>query len=154
MNQRGITMIEVLLYLGLSGMVLTFFGGMVLNMTRQQTLLADQQHAQEIARNTLSTITYAARNAYHIEIQPGQVDFYAEPDTNPVITRMRYENNALLIGNAVGTPPNLISVIDADATVTNATFQTVSSALQVSLTIQVGTQSQSIHSTIAYRQGR
>ena len=153
-------MIEILVYLGLSAMVLVFFGSMVVNMTRQQTRIAEQQIAQENARNALSAITYAARNAYQIDVSAQHVDFWAEPEipnNNPKVTRVQHMVDSLLIGSAENAPPapeDMAVLTTPDARMTDAQFQSVSSALVVTLTVEVGNQSQNIHSTIAYRQGR
>jgi Tfp pilus assembly protein PilV len=150
-NQKGVTLMELLVYLGISALVILAMGTFMVNVTKARVLSNNQRLAQQNARLILEKMTYSLRNAYDVNVlSPAKVEIksydYNDPN-NPVSKTAVIERQA----------DNLLyldgwSLTEEGVSVTNVNFEKVSSSLQVSLTTEKNSQQASLSSTISFRQ--
>lgn len=158
---RGVTLMELLVYLGISSFIVVALTSYLMNATRQRVLAMDQTIAQENARAVFAKMTYALRNSYAVAVSetPERVEITAENPGHPgqpIITVFQYNPliQSVEYGQAIGTPPIAFQPLtDPAVTVRDLDFEGVSSAVIVRGTFLRGTREAHVESTIAYRQG-
>lgn len=159
-DRRGVTLLELLLYLGISSAVVLGMTGFLVRATRQRVVTMDQTIAQQNGRTVSALFTHALRNAYDVTVQsaPLSAVISSENPDNPgqtIVTVFRYDETAKTIeyGQAVGSPPVVfIPLTDPSVAVENVSFERVSSALVLEARFTRGDRAASLASTIAFRQ--
>lgn len=159
-NQSGVTLIELLVYLGLSSLIVLAMAGFLTRLATQRTTLADKALVEQSARTVLSRMTYAVRNAYDVVVYNDgtAVDIYSKnysDPARPIVTTFLSDNGQLLYGQAENNPPGtseLLPVTDSQVSVAQLGFQRVSAAVVVDVTFVKNGRAIPLHSTIAFRQ--
>lgn len=153
---RGVTLVELLIYLGISSIVTLAMSAFLVTTVHQRTEVASQNAAQHETRRVLEQLTYGLRNAYSVDVRTGgsAVDVYSD-STEPQVATYELSGDRLNFGQQATTPPpaeTLQPITGTDMKVTEVRFTRVASSLQVHLVIMKGTHQSTINSTISFRQ--
>lgn len=159
-NRRGITMLELMVYLGITVIIVSGLTTFLVQVTKQRINLHNQQLAQHNNRQVIEKMTHVLRNAYDVEIyQNGTaLDVYSHNYTDhnsPIITTITYQEKRLFYGVSTGTRSVgelLLPLTDFGIVVEQVSFEQISSALQIALTMAKSESTASINSTISFRQ--
>lgn len=155
-SRRGVTMVELLVYMALSGLVIMSMSTFVVNMFQARAVMATQAAVQDNARTVLSAMTVDIRQSYSVVANGSVITISSHPAAAPsttVYTRYELQGNRLMMGSStVPTPIPLQPMTEPDIEVTTFSVATVSSAVTIDLTLAKGNRQASLHSTVAYRQ--
>jgi type II secretory pathway pseudopilin PulG len=161
-NQHGTTLMELMVYLGISSIVTLSLTMFLVRSTDQRIMTNNQQAAQHNARQVIEKITYSLRNAYNVNIEAGGTRaiiysyYYVDP-TNPdnLITVYELSGGKVYYGQDINAIPDHSSMkllTDEDVDVTAVSFKKISSSLRVNLNVEKGSGESEINSTISFRQ--
>lgn len=160
-NKNGVTLMELMIYLGISSIIALAMTSFLTNVTKQRVEISNQQIAQYNARQVLEKLTYSLRNAYEVEVNPDGTavnifsNNYDNPLQQPIISTYIYKNQKLYYGQSVINPPaedTLLPITDEGLSVDNINFSQVSSSLKLQLVISKSGRQSGLDSTIAFRQ--
>ncbi|MFA6099238.1 MAG: prepilin-type N-terminal cleavage/methylation domain-containing protein [Patescibacteria group bacterium] len=159
-NQRGVTLMELLIYLGISSVVVLTMMTLMANVSKQRLQRIQQNTAQQAARVAVDKMTYSIRNAYRVDISADgkTLDIYSTNFadlTKPIVTTYSELDNQLYTGQSLETPPqpeNLQPATPPGVILEQLSFREISSAVQVSLRCRNGARNAEISSTISFRQ--
>jgi Tfp pilus assembly protein PilE len=162
LNNRGTTLMELMVYLGISSVVTLSLTMFLARSTEQRVMTNDQQTAQHNARQVIEKMTYSLRNAYSVDIQSGGTkaiiySYYYDNLGVPqdVITVYELNGGKIYYGqdiNLIPSPSNMKQLTDEGVNVTQASFKKISSSLQIILDVKKGTGESDVRSTISFRQ--
>ncbi len=159
-NQRGVTLMELLVYLGISTIVVVGLSALMTNTMHARVVSNNSKDAQQNARRVLENMTYSLRNAYQLDVAAdGQsMNIYSQNIDNPsepLVTTYQYVDSQLFYAQAVNELPpadTFISLVDEGVLVKDVNFHKISSSINVEFTIIKNSRQAEINSTIAYRQ--
>lgn len=118
MYQRGMTFIEVLVWISVFLAAMWAIVGSILSFYRANTYTLEQAQAVSEVRRSIERVVATIREANYsnegaypvVSIGPNSITFYADIDTDPVAERVRYfiEGTELKRGvvDPTGDPPN------------------------------------------------
>lgn len=157
---RGFTLIELVVYLGLSSIVVVASTGYVAAATRVRVHTVQQQALQDDARSIIGNLSYTLRNAYRIDIVEAgaRADVYAvDPDApgHPIVTSYQLRDGVLRQGKSIDTPPAEMILLNGSEVTVSAgpvPFAVVSSSLELRLSLAKGGVTVPVETTISYRQ--
>jgi type II secretory pathway component PulJ len=162
LNQNGTTLMELMVYLGISSIVTLMLTMFLVNSTEQRVLTNDQQIAQYNARQVIEKMTYSLRNAYDVNIEAGGTKavvysyFYTNPGVpDNVITVYELNGGKIYYGQDINTipgPSGMKLLTDENVNVSLVSFKKVSSSLRINLIVEKGVGESDINSTISFRQ--
>lgn len=157
MRRPGYTLVELIIYLGLSGLVLVVTTNFLMQLLGQRAVAATQTSLQENSRTITSMMTVALRNAYDVSVSADKtsVIILSVPPSGvgTLYTGYKLQGGTILSGSA--DAENAIvyeAALPADVQATVFSMEKVSSALDVEMRLAKGTQSTLLDSTIAFRQ--
>lgn len=159
-NQRGFTMIELVLYLGLSSFVVMIALSFLTTATKARVETKQKQELQSTVNAVSGSLSYALRNAYQVTVSPSgtRVDVYSHDPAaplHPVVTTFFIQDGALMTGKAVDNPATVFyRLSDATVTITSPSvpFELISSSVKASLTFSEKDTSVPFDSVFAFRQ--
>lgn len=159
-NQRGVTLMELLVYLGISSVVVLSMMTLMANVSKQRLERTQQNTAQQAARVAVDKMTYSLRNAYSVVVAADgkTLDIYSYNFTNPaqpIVTTYREQDSRLYVGQALTTPPppaDLRPATPPTVLLEQLSFREISSAVQVTIRCRNGTRTADVSSTISFRQ--
>ncbi|MFA6391143.1 MAG: hypothetical protein WCW66_00125 [Patescibacteria group bacterium] len=162
LNQNGTTLMELMVYLGISSVVTLMLTMFLVNSTEQRVMTNDQQMAQHNARQVIEKMTYSLRNAYSVDVQASgtKAVIYSYYYTNPgipdnVITVYELNGGKMYYGQDINTipdPSGMKLLTDEDVNVSLVSFKKVSSSLRINLNVEKGEGKSDINSTVSFRQ--
>lgn len=162
MNQRGVTLMELLVYLGMSTIVALGLTAFLTTTTAARVQTSNQHLAQHNGRLVLEKLTHSLRNAYEVVVynEGNSVDIYSynfDEPAKPIVTTFSHDagQSLLLYGQALVSRPStnsLVPLIEPTVIVDQVTFTPVSASLHVQLTLLKDNGQASLDSTIAFRQ--
>ncbi|MFA6271732.1 MAG: hypothetical protein WC693_01305 [Patescibacteria group bacterium] len=161
-NQLGTTLMELMVYLGISSVVTLSLTMFLAQSTEQRVMTNNQQMAQHNARQVIEKMTYSLRNAYDVTIEAGGTRaiiysyYYVDP-ANPdnLITVYELDGGKMYYGQNINSIPDHSSMkllTDEDVDVTVVSFKKISSSLRINVNVEKGTGESSVSSTISFRQ--
>ena len=159
-SPHGITLVELLIYLGLSALVSVGLMGFMVRTAAQRSALANQQQAQRESRLLLERMSLALRNAYAVEISADgeriaiQSYDYGEV-SQTMFTVFEKKDQSVYMGqrlNEIPTEEDLICFTSSEINVQQLQFLKVSSSVQFRTTMAADGHTASLSSTIAFRQ--
>lgn len=152
----GYTLIELLVYLGLSSLVMLLMTGFLVRVMGNKAIAATQTLLQENERTIFESMTTAIRNSYAVDVTDGTrvvVKSHPAGSTDTLYTIFQPDaNHRFSMGQGASEADVVMSPITDDgiSVLFSATADTAS--LDVTLAAKKGTQSNAFTSTIAYRQ--
>ncbi|MFH1535058.1 MAG: hypothetical protein ABIF80_03670 [Patescibacteria group bacterium] len=162
LNQNGTTLMELMVYLGISSVVTLMLTMFLVNSTEQRVMTNDQQIAQHNARQVIEKMTYSLRNAHDVNIEAGGTraviysDYYDNLGVpQDVITVYELSSGKIYYGqdiNLIPSPSSMKLLTDEDVNVSLIAFKKVSSSLRINLNVEKGLGESDINSTISFRQ--
>lgn len=152
----GFTMIELLVYLALTGMVVLTATSFLVKMLGTKAIAASATNLQENARTVMETVTVSLRNAYEVTPSGTGLIIASHPSDSPstkVYTRYDRVGDRVVVGTAssidgITTQP----LTNQDITAQVFQLTPISNAVDVMIVLKQGNQSTLLQSTIAYRQ--
>ncbi len=154
----GYTLVELLVYLGLSSLVLLLMTGFLARVMGNKAIAATQTQLQENERTVFDAMTVAIRNSYEVTVENSgtKVIVKSHPEDSGLTTYTVFQVDAHQ-RLSMGQNEDFMLVdpqpITDDGIIVKAFSATViSSSLEVTLVIQKGTQTNAFTSTIAFRQ--
>ncbi|MFA5051733.1 MAG: prepilin-type N-terminal cleavage/methylation domain-containing protein [Patescibacteria group bacterium] len=159
-SQAGATLIELLVYLGISSFVVLGSLLFLVQMTTARLATNDQKTAQQSARLAVEKMTYSLRNAYDVVVNADgtRVTIYSNDTAHPgqpVITVYGLRDGRLMYGQSLVVPPDdaeLQPILNDNVEIADLQFKKISASLQVSLSTIKSNRQSSVESTIAFRQ--
>jgi type II secretory pathway pseudopilin PulG len=155
-KRAGVTLVELLLYMALSGLVVISMATFLMNMFQARVVTASQTTVQENTRVMLEQITLAVRHGYKVEIASGTLTIFsrsASDNTETVYTIFEHDGQQLKSGTGSDRGAIVPQPMHApEITVNTFTFEKVSSAIEVKVSATSGRRSATLESTIAFRQ--
>lgn len=152
----GVSLVELLLYMALSGLVVVSMATFLMNMFQARVVTAAQTTVQDSTRVMLERMTIAIRHGYKVETPPNKLIVYSHPPSDPtdtVYTVFVHMGNQLLTGSGDDLSAIVARPMHApEIAVDTFTVTRVSSAVEVQLSATSGKRSSLLESTIAYRQ--
>ncbi len=154
----GFTLIELVLYLGLSSIVVLASTSFLTAATKVRVHTKQQQNIQSEIDAVSGRLSYTLRNAYRVELDvPGtRIDVYAKDPSSPdpIVTSFQVKDGALYTGkNSVTPAADLYMLTNAATSVTSLSpFEVVSSSLKVMLSFTQGPVTVPFESVYAFRQ--
>lgn len=154
--RAGVTLMELLVYLGMATVVVLVMTNFLVGFTRQLLVTRDQERVQQNARVVLEKLTHAGRNATSLTVNGSCVTLQAA-GTAP--TRVfSYDGATISYGEALPCgDPGLRPLIETGVAVSAVTFEPVLAdgapvALAVAATFRKGSREAAFRSTITLRQ--
>lgn len=149
-------MIELLVYLALTGMVILTATSFLVNMLGTKAIAASATNLQENARSVMDMVTVNVRNAYDVTPSGTGILVASHPADQPtatVYTRFDHVDGRILSGSASSIEAIILQPLTSEA-ITAQVFQftALTKAVDVVLVLKQGNQSTLLQSTIAYRQ--
>lgn len=162
LNKRGTTLMELMVYLGISSVVTLSLTMFLAQSTKQRVMTNDQQLAQYNARQVVEKMTYSLRNAYDVSIEAGGTRavvysyYYVDP-ANPddLITVYELDGGRMYYGQDINSVPghsSLKQLTDEGVEVTSVSFKKILSSLKVDLSVSKGIGESDVSTTISFRQ--
>ncbi len=155
----GFTLVELVLYLGLSSIVILASSSFLTTATTVRVHTKQQQMVQSDVDAVSGKLSYTLRNAYRVDLveSGNRIDVYAhDPDTtDTVVTSFRIHDGALTTGKNTTSPPADLYALTSVATTVApgpVLFEVVSSSLKVSLICTQGSVTIPFESVYAFRQ--
>jgi len=158
--QTGVTLMELLVYMGISSVVILGMMAFLVQTTKTRVSAESQHLAQHSARQALEQMTYSLRNAYDVVVNVDgtrAIIFSDNPDDaiQPIVTVYAIKDGQLVSAQAISVPPDDSSLqpVSGDGVIfTDVQFKKISASLQVTLGTVKNSRSSKIESTIAFRQ--
>jgi len=159
-NQRGLSLMELLVYLGISTIVVIGLSTVMTNTMSARVVSNNAKDAQQNARRVLENMTYSLRNAYQLDVSADglSMNIYSQNIDNPsepLVATYKYIDSQLLYAQAINELPSddtFVSLVDDGILVEDVNFRKISSSINVKFTIIKSSREAKINSTIAYRQ--
>ncbi|MBI5405185.1 MAG: prepilin-type N-terminal cleavage/methylation domain-containing protein [Candidatus Kerfeldbacteria bacterium] len=151
-NQRGTTLMELMVYLAISTVVVLSMTTFVTALTKTRVRTTDQQIAQAEARNVIERMTHTIRNSRDVAVTGARID---ATDETGLVTSYCGCDGTIKSGQHMAFPPagaDLEPAIESGVQVDNFTLERLGSSVRVSLNFSKNGQSAALVSTIAFRQ--
>ncbi len=154
----GYTLIELMMYMGISAVLVVGVVGFMIRTTQERTLLVSQNAVQQNSRVVMEKMTTSIRNAYQVDVNAAgtEITIYAKNYANPsepIITI--YQNQGQELSYSVGNPTAagpFFTILDGGIHVAQFHADTVASSVVLQATFEKNGKQASFSSTIAYRQ--
>jgi len=161
-EQGGTTIVELLVYLGVSTLVVMVMMSFTVGISQRRAMVNDQLLAQENGRLVAERMAYVLRNSYRQEVRVvGSTKQLivtgldpAQP-TRDLITVFEFSDGTIKYAQASGAaPPSALfaPMIDRAVVVDAADVENVSAATVLRLTLRKGNQRVQLESTVGWRQ--
>lgn len=157
-NQNGLALMELLVYLGLSVMMLSGASYFMVSITPVNRAVDAREHVSRDLRNITNHLAYTIKNSHTVTIPAAhelvlKTKKIGEP--NDVYTRYFLSDQILRAGEAIGGAPSdasLEPLHDASVAITGLTFEQISSSVRISLTAVSHNETHTITTTVSPRQ--
>ncbi|PIS42928.1 MAG: hypothetical protein COT24_00830 [Candidatus Kerfeldbacteria bacterium CG08_land_8_20_14_0_20_40_16] len=161
-NEKGITLAELVVYLGISGLVTLILTSFLVQSTKQRIETNNQQLAQHTTRQVLEKMSHSLRNAYDVDVLAGGdgINIYSKiysisGDPQTEITTYRVIDEKIYYDETLGLLPDfseLKPITDEGIIVNAVQFRKISSSLKIEMQITKGNREATLDSTIFFRQ--
>lgn len=157
-HPKGITLVELLIYMGLSTLLVIGMVGFLIQTTHERTKLAAQQSVQQNARVVMGKMTTTIRNAYVIEVneEGNEITAYSqnyEDLHSPIKTIYRAQGSDLAFerGEVMAAAASQ-TLLDSGVTLVSLHAEKIASSVRMTATFEKDGRRVTLSSTVAYRQ--
>lgn len=157
-NQKGLTIIELLVYLGLTVGIVTAASSFLVSITPVNRAIDSREKVTREMRHITDNLAFTIKNSYAVSVPSSQELLLRTKKIGmPGDLRTRYLLNGqtVLAGDMPNVEPpfeHLVPLHDTDVKITGLSFESIDSSVRITMTAIQGNETHSITTTVSPHQ--